>query len=923
MRILIVEDDEDSRLYLERALESSGHEVEAAEDGLVALQAAYDTTPDIIIADILMPRMDGYLLCRNIKAEELLKDTPFIFYTATYVDPKDKELGLSIGAARYLEKPMELSELLKIIEDVKEEAVSGQLTGPDAAKRSAREIDRDYQQALARKLDKKVAELEKLYEASRLNQEMLRQSEEKFRDFASAASDWFWEMNADLRYTCLSDRFETITEVKIADCVGIRPWDYADPQDESGKWAKHKADLEARRPFRDFEYIAVLGVEKQFYLRSSGVPVLDSDGEFTGYRGSTTDISERKRVEQDLRRYKDIVSTSTDFLSFVDRDYVYRAINDTYLKVFEKSRDEIVGHTVSEILGKEGFGGAVKKNIDRCLSGDSTNFKKWLDFPTGARRCLDMHFEPFLDEDGSISGVVVNGRDITELKKQKDLLSEAQEITHIGSWEFDLTENEMSWSDELYRIFEIDPKEFDASYESFLALVHPDDLEMADKAYTESVRNKTLYEVTVRLLMKDERVKYVNQRGQTFYDKDGEPIRSIGTTQDITEQQQVERMLRRTQKMEAIGQLAGGIAHDFNNLLSIFQGNFELLEDLDVKDEDFEELLETGRKAVQRGSSLTHRLLSLSRSDAMDTKVISVNAILGDMHDLLIKSLTLRVKIKLSLNENVWLININTDELEDAIVNLALNARDAMPEGGSLVIETTNALLDEEYAGRNPGVEPGEYVSVSVSDTGFGMDQKTLERVYEPFFTTKEEERGTGLGLSMVYGFIKRSKGHMKIDSEPGHGTTVRLYFPKSERTDREQDVSEASKTKLPGGEETVLVVDDEPDILNGIKRRLEPLGYQVLTAGDAYEALEMLGRHIGKIALLFSDVVMPGEMDGYALAEEAVKREPDLKVLLTSGFTYHTVKESWPSLCHVEILSKPYTKTTLANKVRHVLDSA
>ncbi len=162
----------------------------------------------------------------------------------------------------------------------------------------------------------------------------------------------------------------------------------------------------------------------------------------------------------------------------------------------------------------------------------------------------------------------------------------------------------------------------------------------------------------------------------------------------------------------------------------------------------------------------------------MDTKVISVNAILGDMHDLLIKSLTLRVKIKLSLNENVWLININTDELEDAIVNLALNARDAMPEGGSLVIETTNALLDEEYAGRNPGVEPGEYVSVSVSDTGFGMDQKTLEHVYEPFFTTKEEERGTGLGLSMVYGFIKRSKGHMKIDSEPGHGTTVSMTLP-------------------------------------------------------------------------------------------------------------------------------------------------
>ena len=391
---------------------------------------------------------------------------------------------------------------------------------------------------------------------------------------------------------------------------------------------------------------------------------------------------------------------------------------------------------------------------------------------------------------------------------------------------------------------------------------------------------------------------------------------------DAIEHRLSEVQLRRSQKMELVGQLAGGVAHDFNNLLGIIQSNFEILQDYDVKDDDYQQWINTGLKTVKRGSSLTRRLLSFSRSDTVGSTIININESIVDLKELLAKSLTPQIKVELKLTKDVWYVDINTDEFQDALVNLAINARDAMPEGGTLQIATSNREFDENDIKFYPGLEAGSYVCMSIGDTGCGMDAETLERVFEPFYTTKEKGKGTGLGVSMVYGFAKRSQGYVKFYSEVGHGTTVRLYLPMVDRREKERDECNKIEKIIPGGSEVILAVDDEPDILKGLQHRLESLGYQVLTAGNGQEALDIINNHQGQIALLFSDVVMPGGMSGYELAEEVRKKELDIKILLASGFTDNIPKKTDSSIAYFEIMEKPYTKMALASRVRKILDN-
>ena len=391
---------------------------------------------------------------------------------------------------------------------------------------------------------------------------------------------------------------------------------------------------------------------------------------------------------------------------------------------------------------------------------------------------------------------------------------------------------------------------------------------------------------------------------------------------EAIERKLTEEQLRRSQKMEAIGQLAGGVAHDFNNLLSIIQGNFELLGDYDVKDEKFQQRIDTGLKTVQRGSSLTRRLLSFSRDDIVEEETTNINVLIVELKELIEKSLTPKIEVTINLGKDVWDVTMNTNEFQDALVNLAINARDAMPDGGVLSISTVNKVMDEDNIQTYPGLKVGRYVCMCVSDTGCGMDEAMLEKVFEPFFTTKEKEKGTGLGLSMVYGFAKRSQGDVKFYSEVGHGTTVRLYLPVVERAAEASVENDTGKDTLPNGTETLLVVDDESDILNVTKQQIESLGYRVLTASNCIEALDVINNDKGQIDLLLSDVMMPGGMNGYELAEEVEKRDLDIKILLASGFTDNIPKKTDTSNFHFEVMEKPYTKTELANKVRDLLDS-
>ncbi|KZD06193.1 hypothetical protein AUP43_11145 [Oceanibaculum pacificum] len=391
----------------------------------------------------------------------------------------------------------------------------------------------------------------------------------------------------------------------------------------------------------------------------------------------------------------------------------------------------------------------------------------------------------------------------------------------------------------------------------------------------------------------------------------------IGVVEDLKSQKAMEEQLHHAQKMEAVGQLTGGIAHDFNNLLTVILGNSELLVE-ELKDQEDERVsAEMIMTAAKRSADLTQRLLAFSRRQALKPQVLNVNDLLTGVEKLVQRTLGADISITVNYQGTPWPALADPAQLESAILNLCINARDAMPDGGSLTIETSNTYLDSAYAGSHMEVKSGEYVLIAVTDTGAGIPPDILRKVFDPFFTTKEKGKGTGLGLSMVYGFIKQSEGHVSIYSEVGHGTTVKLYLPKaSQEVDPAEPVGEIA---LEQGGETILMVEDNELVRSHVETRLRKLGYNILTASNGPEALAIF-RDRPDIDLLFTDIIMPGGMNGKQLADEARRIKPNIRTLFTSGYTENAINHQGRLESRVYLLSKPYSYADLARMIRIAL---
>jgi signal transduction histidine kinase len=392
--------------------------------------------------------------------------------------------------------------------------------------------------------------------------------------------------------------------------------------------------------------------------------------------------------------------------------------------------------------------------------------------------------------------------------------------------------------------------------------------------------------------------------------------------QRFQEIEATEAQVRQAQKMEAIGQLTGGVAHDFNNILTVITGSIEMLSD-GVKDQPLlVQITSMIGAAATRGADLTQRLLAFARQQPLRPRSTDINALVLDTASLLRPTLGMQIEIESMLAHDVAPALIDSSQLSTAILNLALNARDAMPNGGKLTLETKDVVLDTDYASMNSDAEPGNYVMIAVSDTGEGIPGFLLDKVFEPFFTTKGLGKGSGLGLSMVYGFVKQSNGHIKIYSEQGHGTTVKLYLPQASCTpemDADAPLSGRGFAESWRGDETILIVEDDVLVREYVLTQIERLGYRTLTAGTAAEALEIIDGP-GHIDLLFTDVIMPGGMNGRQLATEAVKRRSGLKVLYTSGYTENAIVHHGRLDAGVQLLPKPYLSSDLARGIRTAL---
>jgi PAS domain S-box-containing protein len=395
----------------------------------------------------------------------------------------------------------------------------------------------------------------------------------------------------------------------------------------------------------------------------------------------------------------------------------------------------------------------------------------------------------------------------------------------------------------------------------------------------------------------------------------------VAVGRDVTERLQLEEQLRQAQKLEAVGQLTGGIAHDFNNLLTVIVCNLDLLKELPKVPPAAIQSIDLALNAALRGADLTRQLVAFARRQSLVPQALSLNQRVSATVDLLQRTLGEQVEIKLVLAPDLWPATADPSQFESALVNLAINARDAMDRSGRLTIETANSHLDEDYTHANVDATVGDYVLLCVSDTGSGMTPEVLARAFEPFFTTKTH-RGSGLGLSMVYGFARQSHGHVKIYSEPGRGTTVRLYLPRAAAKATVVAPAKPDQVQIARADERILVVEDNAEVRQTVVRQLHELGYDTVEAAGGSDALDILMQG-ERVDLMFSDIVMPGGIDGTQLAEAATALRPGLKVLLTSGFARASFQDGATSAYLKNLLSKPYRKTELAQRVRATLDAA
>jgi two-component system cell cycle sensor histidine kinase/response regulator CckA len=394
----------------------------------------------------------------------------------------------------------------------------------------------------------------------------------------------------------------------------------------------------------------------------------------------------------------------------------------------------------------------------------------------------------------------------------------------------------------------------------------------------------------------------------------------MGVARDITERKRLEREFAQAQKMEAIGRLAGGVAHDFNNLLTAILGYADLLLGTVPGDSDVASDLREIRNAGERASRLTRQLLTFSRKQAFSPKIVNLNDVVGELQKMLNRILGEDIVLDVAMDPQLAVTNVDPGQIEQVLVNLVVNARDAMPRGGTIRIQTANADMDAAFCRRHDGARQGRYVALTVQDTGCGLTPEVLAHAFEPFFTTKPEGKGTGLGLSTVYGIVKQSGGYITIDSEPGLGTTFTTYLPVAQEA--AQQAAGASRLPRPlSGTETILLVEDEPGLRRLVHRTLEQHGYSVLNAATAEDAVSIARRHTGPIHLLLSDVIMPG-LSGPDLAQRLVRLRPSIRVLYVSGYTSQAVEGTGAVSPHARFLSKPFSPSVLATKVRECLDA-
>lgn len=777
MKILIVEDNADSRIILQKNLEGAGHTVEAAVNGEDALGRARQSPPELIISDILMPVMDGFKLCYEVKNDKNLARIPFVFYTATYVDLEDERLAMGLGASRYIVKPVEPGVFLALINEVIEEAKKNELVVFDETIADPLNLFRMYDKSLSRKLQEKVKELQ------------------LFRTMIDHSNDAIFVIEpATARFVDINQRASGQLGYSRDELLKKTVMDI-DPHFTSLEaWRKHVSELE-RNHSTILESLHRKKDGTTFPVEISVVYVTEHGRHHI--IAVARDITERKRAENEAEKARKEWEKTFDAVG----DIVL--LLDTELRVIRANRAACETFQVPfcDLLGKHCY--ELFRGIDRA--------------------CPNCPL----------------------------------------------------------------PRQTDKTMTAYTAEVeHPD-------------MGKTFWLSAAPIF--DDQEKF---SGLAYF------------ARDITEQKKVEAQYRQSQKLEAIGTLAGGVAHDFNNVLTTILGYLDLtFMRIDQSNPIWKDLKEI-EGASQRAARIVRQLLLFSRKQPMEKSVISLTDSINGIIKMLTRFIGEDIEIKTETASDTWPVEGDMGNIDQVLLNLAVNARDAMPRGGTLLFSTRNMEIGEDFCSLHVEAVPGKYVELTVSDTGVGMNREVMQHVFEPFFTTKEFEKGTGLGLAVIYGIVKDHKGWINLYSEPGKGTVFKIYLPAATHVAGiKQTQAEDSIKALQGNGEKILLVEDDMAIRELGLTILKKNGYQVIGAENAEKALELFARE-GDIKILVTDVVLPGR-SGLELVDELTKQAPTIKVVVCSG--YPDQKSQWASIKqqNIPFVAKPYTIKDILRAVK------
>lgn len=508
------------------------------------------------------------------------------------------------------------------------------------------------------------------------------------------------------------------------------------------------------------------------------------------------------------------------------------------------------------------------------------------------------------------------------LKENERTIRMTMEATNIGTWTWDITTNKTSWSDENYRLLGYEPGAVETNYETWKRAVHPEDRTRVEDSVKKAIETKTGLNFEYRVQHGDGSIRWLQSIAKIIFAESGEPVSMYGIKIDITEQKKVaqqheklEKQLQQAQKMEAIGQLAGGVAHDYNNMLSVILGYTDLLKSNIQPDDPMREDLLQIEAAAIRSRDMTRQLLAFSRRQTVEPTIQNLNQLIENSKKPLSRLIGEDIKFRFLPAEDLWNIKVDSSQIDQIVFNLAVNSRDAMPDGGKLTLQTENMQLNPDLGKKN--AKPRDYVSLTVIDTGCGMDEETLSHVFEPFFTTKTHGKGTGLGLATVYGIVKQNNGLINVYSEPGKGTTFKIYFPRCTEKKKEQDSLVSESPEHEGG--TVLLVEDDNMVRRIAAQMLRKLGYTAIVAASPAEALVICKKITTTIDLLLVDVIMP-DMNGTELREKIHSFYPDIRTLFMSGYTTKSISQQGKLQRNCTFIQKPFGLQDLDKKIKETL---